>query len=297
MRAALLLLFASTCGSVDRTPACTDGIWGEPAYDALDALNDPALLEADEATLRDAARRLRRAGDRDPRLEPPARVALQNDVWGVWQRARAQPVSSSAHHAVEAAAARLVRRLAPPRVPPWEVGLPPPVAAALGPGWHEEESELPSLQHERLFGLRRVFHVARQGTDRRALFSTLVAIDAEGQPRITPWVGDLEILRFSGGRLVEARVHELDRRTLRCHGPDRALRSVREVRHVPGTGAHGFLLEADPPASLDDLPCARCHEDDGLMSLPTPELTVGRRFQELLAPARAEGRTIALEGS
>lgn len=292
MRWLLLAAGLAACGSPDPAPTCADGVWGAPAYDALDALNDPRLFERDAPALEAFARRLERAAAETPRLSTPARVALQNDAWGVWQRARAAPASSPEQHAVEVAAARLVRRLAPSSVAAWRPGLPPPIVAALGPGWREEESELPSLQHERLFGLRRVFHVARRGEDRRALYSTLVAIDARGAARVTPWVGELEVLRFEAGGLVEARVHELDRRNLRCHGPARALREVREVRHVPGAGAHGFLLELPAPASLDDLPCARCHDDDQMMSLPSRELPVGDRVEPLLAPARAEAAAL-----
>ena len=64
------------------------------------------------------------------------------------------------------------------------------------------------------------------------------------------------------------------------------------MRHVPGTGAHGFLLELPAAAPLDDLPCARCHDDDSMMSLPSRELPVGDRVEPLLAPARAEAAAL-----
>lgn len=65
------------------------------------------------------------------------------------------------------------------------------------------------------------------------------------------------------------------------------------ARHVPGTGAHGFLAELDPPAPLTELPCARCHDDDAMMSLPSTELTLGARYEALLAPLRAEADALA----
>lgn len=282
----------AACGQATPEPACAEGTWGEPAYDALEELNEPDLFERPPDALDRFAGRLAAAARATPRLDPAARITLQNDAWGVWQRARAQTSSSGARHAIEAAAARLVRRLAAGPIVALGPGLPRPVATALGPGWREHESELPSLQHERLFGLRRVFHVARRGEDERALFSTLVAIDARGTPRLTSVIGDLEVLRFEGARLAGARLFELDRRNLRCHGPTRALREVHEARHVPGTGAHDFLARFEPPVPLRELPCAECHDDDSMMSLPAAGLAVGGRFEALLAPVRGEGRAL-----
>ncbi len=293
MRAVLAVFVGlAGCGEPAAAPACAGGAWGEPAYDALEELNEADLFERSPEALDRFARRLEAAARVTPRLDPAARTTLQNDAWGVWQRARAQPSSSATQHAIEAAAARLVRRLAAGPVPALGPGLPAPVGTALGPGWRELESELPSLQHERLFGLRRVFHVARRGDGERALFSTLVALDPRGIPRITSVVGDLEVLRFEGARLAGARLFELDRRNLRCQGPARALREVDEARHVPGTGAHDFLARFDPPAPLRELPCAECHDDDSMMSLPAADLAVGSRFEALLAPARTEGNAV-----
>ncbi|MCB9596755.1 MAG: hypothetical protein H6719_28795 [Sandaracinaceae bacterium] len=294
MRWIVFALLAAGCGSAPEAPACAGGTWGDPAFDALDALNDPDLLERDDAARRRFARQLDEAARHAPPTSTVARVTLQNDVWGVWQRARAEPASSPSQHAIEVASARLVRRLALARIDaPWREGLPELVSTALGRGWREQESELPSLQHERAFGLRRVFHVARRGDDERALFSTLVALDARGRPHVTRYVGDLEVLRFERGELREARVYELDRRATRCEGAEHAMRPLDAVSHVPGTGAHRFVADFDPPAPLASLPCARCHDDDSMMSLPSAELGVGSRFEALLAPAREEGVAIA----
>ena len=273
-------------------PSCdaASPTWGVPEYDALEGLNDPSVVRPGGRGRDTLAARLSAAAAVQPPewLSPAARVTLQNDVWGVLQRARSAEVSSPELHAIAVAAGHLVRRLAPRSLERWSPGFPSAVAPVLEGGWQEHESELPSLQHERLFGFRRVFHVARRGEDERALFSTLVAIDRDGAPVLTRYVGDLEMLRFEDGELVEARVFELDRRAVRCRGAASALREVDDVAQVPGIGAHSFLRTFDPPADLDTLPCARCHDNVFPMSLPSTELEVGGRFDVLLRVPRED---------
>ena len=274
--------------------SCGPGVYGSPAHDALleptieerPALNDPFVEAWIDTPIASAlADRLERAARADPsRIPGPARIVLQNDVWGLWQRVTAVPRSSENRTRLAARAAALVHRLAfdGPDEPP--SAIPAPIAPVLA-GYVERESELPSLQHERLFGLRRIFHVALRGTNERALFSSLVALDGRGRPRRTAIVGDLEMLAFEGERLVRARLFELDRRRLRCEGPSRALREVDRAAHVPGTGANGHLARFDPPVPLVDLPCVRCHDDAMEMSLPHRGWTVGARHRALLEQA------------
>ena len=284
-------------------PGCTPGTWGVPAYDAIfDVRLDGAPLafeleperwiERPEAvTLAD---RLDAATSAEPTLPPRARVVLQNDVWGLWQRVSAVPTSSPIRARLLDASAGLVRRLAldaPPAsgaTPPSVSGATPPSVAAIlsgSEGWRDVEAELPVLSHERLFGLRRLFHV-RVRDGERALYSTLVAVDARGALHATDVVGDLEVLRFDGPTVTRGRVFELDRRALRCDGPLASLTEVDRVTRVPGLGADGFLATFDPPALLDAapdaIPCARCHEDDVAMTLPSDALEPGRRHRALL---------------
>jgi hypothetical protein len=175
----------------------------------------------------------------------------------------------------------LMRRLA---VSPPRSSLPVLALLPDRDGWVDRESEHPSLSHERLFGLRRLFTVRVRTTPalERALYSTLVAIDPSGRPRATSVTGDLEVLRFDGDRLIGARLFELDRRLLRCDGARASLIEVDHAERVPGLGADGTLARFDPPSSLRELPCARCHEDSQAMSLPSLTLPVGPRHTALL---------------
>lgn len=283
----------------ERAPRCSDGTWGVAAYDALMDVEGVAPLTRPEVAswVEQAAgeillQRLQRAAETDPdELPTEARHALQNDVWGLWQRVHRNPVESERTHALENAAARLIRRLAPEEVEVFD-GVPAPVASVLGEGWRERESELPSLQHERLFGLRRVFHVVRRGESERALYSTMVVLDGEGHAQLTGVPGELEMLRFEGETLVQARVFELHRRGLRCGLPNRGLREIDEVSHVPGAGANGFIVAFEPPVALAALPCAQCHDDASLMSLPSNQFPLGQRYEALLAPLREDAHAL-----
>ena len=226
-----------------------------------------------------------------------ARVLLQNDAWGLWQRARDQDegrLRRLAAHAVGQLAlpAAALRALAP-TASPLPRALPP------SEGWEELEAEVPVLAHERAFGLRRVFRVllagptGPAGPPRRALTSQLVALDDQGRAHLTRLPGELEALRFEGSTLAEARVLELHRDALLRGAPP--LRPATDVAHVPGLGANAFLFELDPPEPLRDLPCARCHDDGTMMSLPTTAYPPGHRFPALLARASEEGRRVVAE--
>lgn len=261
------------------------------AYEALYALSldgEPLIfagaerwIDRPEAT--ELALRLEAARDADPRAIPDdARVVVQSDAWGLWSRVDALASSSAARARLSRAAASLVARLAlPPRAPG------APVVHTILPaseGWRDLEPELPVMSHERLFGLRRLFAVRQ--TERpalsRAIYSTLVAIDAGGRPRETDVVGDLEVLGFDGDRLVSARLFELDRLRALERGAREALVEVRAASRVPSAGADGFLATFDPPAPLEALPCARCHDDAEAMSLPSSTLPLGERRRALL---------------
>jgi len=290
----LLLLGCSECRSDPPVPVVTDGTWGHAPYDALVGLNDPAEALVDTDRGRALAAALERAAADDPpaHLRPEARVALQNDAWGLWQRVTELGVSSANAEALLAHAEALMRRLAVDP-DPWRPAPPPAVAAALGDGFTPRESEMPSLQHERMFGNRRVFHVARRGDagEERAFYSTLVALDRDLSPVLTHVPGELERLRFEGDTLVEARVHELDRRALRERGPAHALVEIHRVAHIPATGANRFYVELDPPAPVETLPCVQCHEDPHTMSLPTELAETGDRLPAVLELAvRPAGR-------
>jgi hypothetical protein len=299
--AALALVAGCTCGDAapPSAPAsvaapvpergCAGGTWGAPAFDALDALGADAhgalyetraefvLTPAAAAPLAAALERAA-AADADA-LSPYARVVLQNDAWGLLQRVEGVTADSPERERVRTAARRLVAELA----------LPPDVIAALGDstdppalagalpdrdGWIERDSPMPSLQHERLFGLRRLFRVfERDGA--RALASQLVAIDVLGSPHLTPIVGEVEVLDFAQPPARRATVLHLDRRALRCEATS-GLAPVTHVAHVPGLGANGFLLALDAPVALSTFPCVRCHDDAEPMSLPTPGSSAAR---------------------
>lgn len=286
--------------------SCTPGTYGVAAYDALVdvrvsgrvALTDARIAEwISTPVAAELARALVRSGQIEPRIDQASRAALQNDVWGLVERVSALDVTSVDTNTILAAGRTLVRRLAPARIDiPPVGGRLPGALSVLGPGFVERESEMPVLQHELVFGLRRFFRVAVRGTDdsERAMFSVLLALDERGIPFRTGIVGDLEVLRFEGDHLRSARLFELDRRRLRCEGADHALREVDHVTQVPGLGADRAIAAFDPPVALADLPCARCHIDANTMSLPRADFPLGRRQTPLLDQQRARARSLFL---
>ena len=289
--------------------------WAEPALDRLLALSvDPSasprmfvedasgparVLFATDADvlLRDAvAPRLSRALDDAlsaplDRVPLDARITLQNDVWGLWQRLDAAP-ASAVRDGLRATSARLVLRLAPRAEELGDGAALPATARAATPesaGWRERGTEHSVLSHESLFGLRRLFRVlTRQGERDRALVSQLVTLDTDGRAHLTSIAGGMEILELSGPT-PRATVLELSRRSLRC-GPS-ALLAMDAVHGLPGLGTNRFLAALDPPQAPVPSVCARCHEDvegrpDVLMSLPNDDLArMPRRHAELLDQA------------
>jgi hypothetical protein len=155
-----------------------------------------------------------------------------------------------------------------------------PQAVGVLEGWIEHGTELPSLQHARLFGLRRVFRVYLRGEE-RALLSQLVSIDAEGRPHTSCVVGELEMLSVGPAGARWGRVWELDREAL-AGGAEQSRREVDAVSHVPGLGADRFLLEETSPIPLAKIPCRRCHDDEGLLSLPSREIPIAPRIDAIL---------------
>lgn len=272
--------------------ACTPGITGIAEYDALYALGDGGrpVIHAISREVRDAhaaelRARVERAAPVDPSaLAPAARVALQNDLWGLWQRL----THDGDHAPLRAGLAALIRALALPadRIPGrGAIAITTAAARTIDPrdGWREVGTELPVLGHERAFELRRVFHVVL-GRDARALTSQLVALDDHGRAHASDVPGDLEVLAPAVGQPSSARLFELDRRALRCRDRD-ALVETDHVAVVPGLGASSFFLELDPPAPVASMPCARCHDDGEVDSLPDASIPPAPRIRVLLDQA------------
>jgi len=291
--AALLLVLAACKAPPPKVaePRCGPEVYG---VGPLDALMEPiAPFEGAPIFVRDVMAmdstgalatltgRLRAAHGADlSGLSDASRVALQNDVWGVLQRLQRAGVSSGQVLHAEAAAAALVRRLAlSPGTLRWTLsqGLPPGAPEQLA-GLKEHGSELVSLQHERLYGNRRMFRIFIDGP-RRALLSQLVAIDAQGEAYLTSVIGEVERLQLSGDAVAAAAVHHLDRRGLRC---GTGLKSVKEVLHIPAEGAHAFLAHFDSPQPLSDLPCTECHRSAMMMSLPDANSSAQARIDDII---------------
>jgi hypothetical protein len=277
MRWAIALVLLA-CGEDPSPPAaCSRGITGIAAYDAL--YEGGAIHATERALRRSPVAPFERAAEIDPAALPPAaRVALQNDLWGYWQRLNEDGDQPELQDTV----ARIIRRLALPadRIPS-RIAPPPAALSHLG-SFEEVGTEMPVLSHERAFGLRRVFHVLL-AEDARALTSQLVALDDRGVAHATDVPGDLEVLAVRDGAAIGARLFELDRRALRCGEP--ALVEVDHVSRVPGIGASSFFLELDPPVAVAAMPCARCHEDDHMQSLPDARLRVEPRIAGLIDQA------------
>jgi hypothetical protein len=202
------------------------------------------------------------------------RIVIQNDVWGLLDRLG--PETSVLTRAARAAVTRLA--LPASAFSETERTLPPELE-----GFVERASELPTLQHERAYHLRRLFGLAFRSDEHvierpstRALFSRLVAVDDAGRRHLTSVVGEIEWLRFEGAQLREARVWKLSRR-------DFELEETHVVEHVPDSGADSFVFDFGTPTPLSDLPCQRCHDDDAMMSLPNATLALGWRDDTLLA--------------
>lgn len=211
------------------------------------------------------------------------RWILQNDCWGLVARLDRRGVSSDDRRRLRDAAMDVIRAVTPPSLPQLANAELPAVVRDALPQMREAGSEMPVLNHENAFGLRRIFRFVRSANGReRALFSQLVGFDQEGRLGLLPLVGEIEYLRFASGEnpvMLEARVWDLDRST-------GELRETRHVTHVPDQGADGFFIQEPTPVSLDELPCVRCHDDDSMMTLPNSALAVDERWAAILDQAR-----------
>lgn len=301
MRVGLVMLLLLACAGCDsderarpgeaRSSACAPGTWGAAELDAL----YPALLEQDASVLLGSpsagvmAERLELAARSIPAaLSPRARVALQNDAWGMVERVEASEESSANAAEIAGAGRALVRALAPSAEEVRELAgeaLPATARRVLpaAEGWRERGSEMPVLSHERLFRLRRIFRVLEKPGG-RALVSQLVALDRDGEPQLTDVIGEIEVLAIDpDGSQRGDRVLHLDRRGLRCEGAGASLEEVLELAHLPGDGADGLLVELSPPVAVRENPCARCHErGEAPMSLPSDAVDPADRIRRLL---------------
>ena len=282
------------------------GIYGIAPFDALVELplpdGTPAVFwTGDVGALLDPAvaplllERLRAAYDHTPeQLVPMQRVVLQNDVWGLAQRLEEASGWSSEGRALHIAAQALVMHLALPSPALAELhgtGVPHAFSGEFDdPSWGEIDTELPVLSHERVYGIRRLFRLMRNGSQ-RALVSQLVAIDNHGAPHLTSIVGEIEQLTSAENPddpPISARVFELDRRAIRCDGPEAQLNEVSAIEHIPGTGANGFFVAFDEPVALSEMPCHQCHEDSRPFALPLEGTVPELRRQLLLDQLAAE---------
>ena len=219
-------------------------------------------------------------------LSVVAKAVLQNDVWGFMQRIEQSTVESEARSALLKAAKALVDALAP-SAEELETLRGRSVPGFLDE-YKEHDTEHVSLQHERIFGYRRLFRIFLRGDAERALVSQLVVVDKAQRPHLTAVVGEVEMLTFSPTEasvqwvLTKARVFKRDRAQLTAkNGPP--LVETRSVAHVPDLGANGFLAEFSwPERSLDGLPCLQCHDTALMMSLPTLKTDPTERHRRLL---------------
>lgn len=343
----LLLIVACTPGEPKPSPvvdACAaaprDGwTFGEASLDALvslhrdptdkraasvveDAAGPPRALFATDVdalapgTSRDLAELLEAAARTSPESVPlAARIVLQNDVWGLWQRLQRRRVSNRNTtldlDRLLRASARLVVVLAPPAGGSFRAADPaeiPPTAQALLPsndGWRELGTDLLVLSHERLFGLRRAFRIfvreppvspTSQGklqTLERALVSQLVAVAPDGTPMLTSIVGEIERLSdmpdSRSASPLSAQVLELERRALRCQGESRSLVEPSMIHGVPGLGANRYLATFEPPAAPTGAVCVRCH-DQGIRQSNSLSSDQGARLAERWRPLWDEVR-------
>lgn len=109
-----------------------------------------------------------------------------------------------------------------------------------------------ALRHDRTYRGARAFRPVRSG-DTRALVAQLVAIDTDGMAHVTPYVGEIEVLRGAGAARSTC-VAELDADGLRAGAPGGLRRVRREgVPHTP------FIK----PAGAGAFGCGACHAESG----------------------------------
>ena len=252
---------------------------------------DALILALDEAGELDTTRFEQEAGGR------AQRIVLQNDIWGLWQRASGAEPSIRTQRVAEACATVIERLAVDRRADPLnDRDTFPAAVAPYVRGFRRQESEMPSLLHEAVFGARRVFYVAVRGAvgeQQFALYSTLVALDENGAVYQTDIAGDLEMLRFDGETLINARAFELRRDHLGAGAsqPLESLHEVFEISRVPGLGTNAHVARFDPAERLSDLPCASCHDDASPNSLPSTRYPLGDRDTRVLQQALSRAPT------
>jgi len=267
--AAVLALSVVSCARCSAPPAVA-----EPFTSLLEISADPERLSSPEGTaLLDAAL----AADPDD-LGTRARVILQNDLWGAAQRLALRGSPSTAGARI----GRLAWALAPDAAALAGIDgavIPPSVRGMLA-GFIEHSSEHTTLTHERAFGLRRVFRLLLDG-DRRAMVSQLIAFDRDGRAHLTDIAGELERLEFTAETLTAAQVLHLDR-------PSGTLVEVEHVDQIPSHGATSTIIDFAPAVRVADLPCARCHDDRQMMSLPMFGLDPIPRLRGVIKTAESD---------
>lgn len=128
----------------------------------------------------------------------------------------------------------------------------------IGPrlGWKDRKGDACGdgrlLRHDRTYGGARAFRPLRSG-DTRALVAQLVAIDTQGVAHVTPFVGEIEVLRGEGDARTTC-VAELDADGLRDGAPGGLRRVQRD--EVPRTK----FIKANASGNFS---CSTCHTNGG----------------------------------
>lgn len=196
---------------------------------AVDPASSNALVPTEHT-----ARALDTAASLDPaELRPFERVVLQNTALSVVLRASSDDVG-----AVPLAKA-IVQRFALDARTLEDLGaeLDPAADRWIGPrvGWADRKGDACGdgrlLRHDRTYGGARAFRPIRSG-DTRAIVAQLVAVDTSGAAHVTPFVGEVEVLRGAGESRTMC-VAELDADGL-LHGAPGGLRRVKR-EDVPQT--------------------------------------------------------------
>lgn len=215
-------------------------------------------------------------------LSPTARVIVQNDVWGLWQRLDGWGVSTPERDLLRRLTARVIVHLA---LRPEEVPVAPDPAFATvfsaSDGWREQGIGVPDMEHDRLFGYRREYHLFTRASDSRdrALVNHMLALDSTGTPRATALVGGVErILPSPATPRVE--VFDRDRAAVGEGVP--AMVAERTLTSLPSHGANGTLLRLDGPTPLSPALCMRCHHDLADANFTDPQPSPDPRRNEAL---------------
>ena len=259
-------------------------VYGDPELDAL----EPWLLGGANDHARGAILFRGLSASRTTSLPLYTRIVLQNDVWGLLQRLAKSSTNTPGIEALRAEATNVFWALAPADTALAAIDgtqLPKEVAALhpASDGFLEYSSDHRILGHERAFGLRRYFRIVLSDRQ-RALVSQLVVVDRNGQVHMSNVVGEVEILQYSGpGTLAAATVLHLERAAFLRNSD--ALVVTDQIAQIPSKGASVPIIEFSPPVRVQDLPCARCHDDDNMMSLPFEGESPSARLTRFLEDA------------